>query len=91
MALPSEMLVNVLSPASTLLSGFKAKHVKVPGALGYLGIMPGHAPFMSGLVSGEMTIESGSGESKKFSITGGFVEVIGDQVTVLADSAKLLA
>ena len=65
----------------------RATEANIPGLSGYFGVLPGHAPLLSELGSGTMTWVSG-GTTKILAITGGFVEVLGDNVRVLADEAK---
>ena len=59
-----------------------------PGIEGQLGILPNHAPLMTQLQPGEMTIRSGSDENV-LAVTGGFLEVLNNQVTILADTAEM--
>lgn len=61
--------------------------VIAPGADGALGILPHHAPLMTALVPGELRLKRGA-EEEIFAIGGGFMEVLPDRVTVLADSAE---
>jgi len=61
--------------------------VEVPGELGYLGILPGHAPLISLLKTGVLTYKGGGGE-KSLALSSGFVEVANDAVSVLADLAE---
>jgi len=56
---------------------------QVPGQAGYLGILPGHAPLISELKVGEITYRRG-GEAQYLAVSGGFLEVLPDQVTILA-------
>jgi F-type H+-transporting ATPase subunit epsilon len=58
--------------------------VQIPGADGYLGILPGHAALLSELGSGDLSYVS-KGKSETLKITGGYVEVRDDHVRVLAD------
>lgn len=60
---------------------------QVPGKEGYLGILPGHAPLISELKVGEITYRRGR-ESTHLAVSGGFVEVLPDQVTILAATAE---
>lgn len=61
--------------------------VVAPGAEGALGILPRHAPLMSVLGIGELRITKG-GQETGLAIGGGFMEVLDDRVTVLADTAE---
>lgn len=61
--------------------------VVAPGVDGYFGILPGHAPFLTSLRSGEVTYHVGEAE-KYLAVHGGFAEVRGDRVVILADSAE---
>jgi F-type H+-transporting ATPase subunit epsilon len=65
----------------------EAESVELPGQLGYLGDLPGHAPLISLLTTGVLTYKSGAGE-KSLAISAGFVEVKDDSVSVLADLAE---
>ncbi len=58
-----------------------------PGAEGQLGILPRHAALMTTLDAGELIFRRGAGE-ESFAISGGFMEVKNDRVTVLADAAE---
>ena len=61
--------------------------VIAPGADGQLGILPNHAPLMTMLKAGELTIRKG-GEDSYVSVSGGFMEVLGNRVSVLADACE---
>ncbi len=61
--------------------------VIVPGSLGEMGILPGHAPLLSSLKLGVIRVKSGDVE-EVFTVTGGFIEVQPDIVTVMADAAE---
>ncbi len=65
----------------------EADIVIVPGSLGEMGIMPGHAPLLSTLELGVIRVKSGELEDV-FTVTGGFVEVQPDIVTIMADAAE---
>ncbi len=63
--------------------------VQLPGANGYLGVLPGHAPLMTELGIGELSYHDLSGkESTHMAILSGFAEVLADRVTVLAETAE---
>ena len=61
--------------------------VIAPGSEGELGILPRHAPLMTMLAPGELRTRRGS-EEMSIAISGGFLEVRNDIVTVLADTAE---
>ena len=61
--------------------------INAPGAAGRMGILPHHAPVLTSLVPGELTIIKG-GERIPFAVSGGFMEVLPDRVTILADTAE---
>ncbi len=58
-----------------------------PGIEGQLGILPHHAPLMTVLQPGELMIRK-DGEETYLAVTGGFLEVIGNKVTILADACE---
>ena len=82
----------VVTPTRQLLR-VEVSEVTLPGAKGYLGILPGHAPLMTELGIGELTYraEASSRPSEPTVLTRGFAEVLPDRVTVLAETAELAA
>ncbi len=64
-----------------------ADMIIVPGEAGLMGILPHHAPLLSTLKLGILTVRS-QGQEEYFAISGGIVEVQPDIVTVLADAAE---
>jgi F-type H+-transporting ATPase subunit epsilon len=61
--------------------------VVAPGIEGQLGILPHHAPLMTMLQPGELVVRKGIEENSMF-VSGGFMEVHGNKVVVLADTAE---
>lgn len=61
--------------------------VIAPGTEGQLGILPRHAPLMTALAPGELRLKK-AGQETDLAITGGFLEVRDNVVTVLADAAE---
>jgi F-type H+-transporting ATPase subunit epsilon len=74
----AERVVNVETGVDVLIA---------PGSEGQLAILPRHAPLMTTLEPGELVFRRGAEESS-FAISGGFMEVHRDHVTVLADAAE---
>lgn len=64
--------------------------VMAPGTEGLMGILPNHAPMLSTLKFGVLTVRS-QGEEQVFTIAGGVMEVQPDIVTVMADAAENVA
>jgi F-type H+-transporting ATPase subunit epsilon len=61
--------------------------VQIPGKNGYMGILPGHAPLLGQLGTGFLSYAAG-GKRRYLAVHGGFLEVLGDHVRVLADAAE---
>jgi F-type H+-transporting ATPase subunit epsilon len=81
----AELHLDFVSPESVLFSG-EVDQVDLPGAEGDLGILAGHAPLVTTLRPGIVTIFRG-GAREPIVITGGFAEVGPAGLTVLADRA----
>ncbi|HEY5163148.1 MAG TPA: F0F1 ATP synthase subunit epsilon [Terriglobales bacterium] len=61
--------------------------VQIPGKDGYLGILPGHAPLITELGVGEIRYR-GDGMEYRLAVAWGFVEVLSNKVTILAETAE---
>jgi F-type H+-transporting ATPase subunit epsilon len=90
--MPGEAIELVVVTPEKQLLRHTVVEVQLPGAQGYLGILPGHAPLMTELGIGELSYHHPSGkESAHMAIIRGFAEVLPDRVTVLAETAELAA
>ena len=78
--------LDVITPERRLLSE-QADAVTVPGLGGELGILPGHTPLISALQTGVLSYTQGQ-TVRRLLVSGGFVEVNDDRVSVLADLAE---
>ena len=78
--------LDVITPERRLLSE-QADAVTVPGLGGELGILPGHTPLISALQTGVLSYAQGQSVHRLL-VSGGFVEVNNDRVSVLADLAE---
>ena len=76
----------VLTPRRQVVAT-TADAVYLPGLMGELGILPGHTPLLALLGIGELRYTVG-GRDRYYVVSGGFAEVNGDKVTVLADLAE---
>ena len=76
-----------ITTAERQVYGEEVDMLIAPGIDGQLGILPRHAPLMTMLQPGELTIRKGGADSY-FTVTGGFMEVLGDRVIILADACE---
>lgn len=65
-----------------------ADAVEVPGKNGYFEVLYGHAPLLSEIGAGEVRLHGGEGGDQRYSVARGFVEVLPDRVTILAETAQ---
>jgi F-type H+-transporting ATPase subunit epsilon len=82
-----QLLLEVVTPDRLVLST-EAEVVVCPGAEGQFGVLPGHIPFLSALEIGEMYYKAG-GKTEYLAVSGGFAEVTGEKVTIVAESAEM--
>jgi F-type H+-transporting ATPase subunit epsilon len=78
--------LEVVTPSRRVLES-RATEVRIPGALGELGVLPGHTPLLTSLGTGEVTWDDGE-TTGRLVVQGGFAEVQPDAVTVLAAIAE---
>jgi F-type H+-transporting ATPase subunit epsilon len=76
----------LVSPEKLVFSG-EVEQVDVPGAEGDFGVLAGHAPFVTTLRPGILTVHGG-GAVQQIVVLGGFAEVSAEGLTVLADVAE---
>jgi F-type H+-transporting ATPase subunit epsilon len=80
------MHVTVISPEASMFDG-EADAVVAPAFDGEVGILPNHAPFMTLLGQGTLTVRRSDGVSR-FSLRGGFLQVVDNRVRVVAEHVK---
>jgi len=78
--------LEVVTPSRRVLEG-RATEVRIPGALGELGVLPGHTPLLTSLGTGEVSWIDGN-KTGRLVVQGGFAEIQPDAVTVLASIAE---
>ena len=78
--------IEIVTAERTVLSD-NVDQINAPGAAGRMGVLPRHEPLMTMLVPGDLTIIK-NGETTPFAVSGGFMEVLPDRVTILADTAE---
>ena len=78
--------LRIVTPNREVVSD-EVEEAQLPGKEGYLGVLPGHAPLLSELKAGAISYRNGR-EAHWLAVGGGFLEVLPDQVTVLAETAE---
>lgn len=78
--------LEIVTAERTVLSD-DVDQVNAPAIAGRVGILPRHEPLLTALAPGELTIVK-NGQTTPFAISGGFMEVLPDRVTILADTAE---
>ena len=86
MALPTKIALEIVTPERSLVNE-QVDEIQLPGSEGYFGVLPGHTPMLSTLQVGELWYRIGQ-EKHYLAIAFGFVEVLPDRVTVLAQLAE---
>ena len=81
-----QLLLEVVTPDRKVVST-TADIVVCPGIEGQFGVLVGHVPFLSALDIGEMYYKQG-GKTEYLAVNGGFAEVTGTKVTVVAEAAE---
>ena len=88
----SQLRVRLVTPERTLFD-HPATAVELPSKSGHFEVLYGHAPLMAELGAGDVTVHTGAGiesnspDSARYNVSWGFVEVLGDRVTILASDA----
>ncbi|KYH33610.1 F0F1 ATP synthase subunit epsilon [Neomoorella mulderi] len=79
--------LEVITPERVTLKA-EAESVIAPGVLGYLGVLPGHAPLITPLKAGVVTYRPEGGGEERLAVSGGFLEAGPEHVVILADTAE---
>ncbi len=86
MPLPDHLTLEIVTPESSVVSE-QVDEVQIPGAEGSFGVLPGHTPLLATLQVGELWYRKGQ-ETSYVAVSFGFVEVLPDRVTILAQIAE---
>ena len=78
------MHISVLTPDEEYFQG-EIESVTVPGSAGEFQVLPNHAAIVSSLSAGKVEIREVGGKQMVIEITGGFIEVLSDAVSLLVD------
>src|SRR5688572_8449318 len=86
MAIPTSFTLEIVTPDRSIVTE-QVDEAQLPGSEGYFGVLPGHTPMLATLQVGELWYRVGQ-EKQFLAIAFGFVEVLPDRVTVLAQIAE---
>ena len=79
------MTISVISPEQTLYEG-EATSIVAPAFDGDVGVLTGHAPMMTLLGRGTLRVTRGT-EERRFTVEGGFLQVVDDVVRIVTEHA----
>jgi F-type H+-transporting ATPase subunit epsilon len=82
-----QLKVRLVTPDRVLVDQ-TADAVEVPGKNGYFEVLYGHAPLLSEIGAGEVRLHGGEAGDQRYTVARGFVEVLPERVTILAESAQ---
>src|SRR4029434_8030184 len=85
--LPDAIQLVIVTPERQILKE-TVSELTMPGADGYLGVLPGHAPLITELGIGELTYRTTGGRTDILAVMRGFAEVLPERVAVLAETAE---
>ncbi len=88
--MPATFEVEVVAADRTVFKG-PAVSLVLPGVDGYLGVLHGHAPLVTALAIGVITITQPDNHLEIIAVSGGFAEVLQQKTIILADAAELAA
>ena len=80
------LAVRLVTPDRVLVDA-TADAVELPSQSGYLEALYGHAPLLAELAAGEVRLHGGTAGEQRFFVAWGFVEVLPERVTILAETA----
>ncbi len=83
----SELVVEIVTQSGVEYEG-PVEGVVAPGGLGYLGVRRGHAPLLTNLTTGVVTLHTPAGDEYA-AVAGGVMEVFDNRVMLLADAAEM--
>ena len=78
--------VTIVTPSGTQVE-FDVQHLRAPGSEGEFGVLHGHLPLMTALKIGTLRLDTEKGQ-QVWATSGGYIEVLGSQVIILAETAE---
>lgn len=83
----ADLALSVVTPEGAVLSA-QVTSVTLPTADGEITVLPDHAPLVSVLIPGVMTVREDKGSDRHLAVSGGFLQVRSPKMVVLADTAE---
>jgi F-type H+-transporting ATPase subunit epsilon len=77
--------LSILTPEQGVYEG-EVEYLEAPGSEGGFGVLPHHAPMVTGLARGTLKVRMADGQVRTWPVAGGFFEVSNNKATVLADA-----
>lgn len=84
----SNFKLNIYTPNGIVAEGYSCDELTVPTSTGQINILKGHTHVISKLTTGILTAKVNSSQTRHFTVAGGLVKVLGNQVTVLAKTSE---
>ena len=81
------MKLTVVTPEGAKIRDVEIEDLSLPGALGEMGVLPGHVAMIAAVDVGPMVVRTKDGEFS-YAVAGGFVEIVGDRVRVLTETCE---
>lgn len=85
--MPGNLYVEIVAPDRNVFRG-EAQGVRAPGVEGSFEVLYNHAPMIAAFEVGTLYVTTAAGERVAYATSGGFLEVLGNTVTVLAETAE---
>ena len=79
--------IEIVAPDERVFRG-EAQAIRAPGTQGSFQVLPQHAPMIAALGVGPLFVTTAEGERVTYATSGGFLEVLDDRVTVLAETVE---
>ncbi|HTL70639.1 MAG TPA: ATP synthase F1 subunit epsilon [Candidatus Eisenbacteria bacterium] len=90
MASEAAFRLKVVTPDEVFYEGDVVSLV-APAALGFVGILKNHAPYVTTVSKGNLTLREDGGQTRQFQVEGGFLDVQKNRVLVLTDKVRAAA
>lgn len=85
--MPGKIYVDIVSPDGSVFKG-EATGIRAPGVEGSFEVLHNHAPMLAAFDVGPIYVSTSEGNKIAFATSGGFLEVLNNKVTVLAETAE---